>query len=126
MLYEVITQDVPVYLRTGKRMAASVSEISIRFRPVPHRALPNSVADSARPVSLILHLQPDEGIRWRIYVKEPGTHLRLRTVNMDFSYRQTFRIPTPVITSYSIHYTKLYDGPAPTPISSARWRWRKP
>jgi len=88
-------QDVPVYLRTGKRMAAAVSEISIRFRPVPHRALPNSVADSARPVSLILHLQPDEGIRWRIYVKEPGTQLRLRTVNMDFSYRDAFRIRTP-------------------------------
>ncbi|MEZ5543468.1 MAG: glucose-6-phosphate dehydrogenase [Pseudomonadota bacterium] len=88
-------QDVPFYLRTGKRMAAAVSEISIRFRPVPHRAVPDTVADSARPVSLILRLQPDEGIRWRIYVKEPGTQLRLRTVNMDFSYRQTFRIPAP-------------------------------
>jgi len=88
-------QDVPIYLRTGKRMAAAVSEISIRFRPVPHRALPNTVADSARPVSLILRLQPDEGIRWRIYVKEPGTQLRLRTVNMDFSYRDAFHIRTP-------------------------------
>lgn len=88
-------QDVPFYLRTGKRMSAAVSEISIRFRPVPHRAFPNTVADSARPVSLILHLQPDEGIRWRIYVKEPGTQLRLRTVNMDFSYSSAFSIRTP-------------------------------
>ena len=88
-------QDVPFYLRTGKRMPASVSEISIRFRPVPHRAFPNHLTDSARPVSLILRLQPDEGIRWRIYVKEPGTQLRLRTVNMDFSYRSAFRIRTP-------------------------------
>jgi glucose-6-phosphate 1-dehydrogenase len=88
-------QDVPFYLRTGKRMGAAVSEISIRFRPVPHRALPNTVADSSRPVSLILQLQPDEGIRWRIYVKEPGTQLRLRTVNMDFSYRRTFRTRPP-------------------------------
>jgi glucose-6-phosphate 1-dehydrogenase len=88
-------QDVPFYLRTGKRMGAAVSEISIRFRPVPHRAFPNTVADSSRPVSLILQLQPDEGIRWRIYVKEPGTQLRLRTVNMDFSYRRAFMIRTP-------------------------------
>jgi glucose-6-phosphate 1-dehydrogenase len=88
-------QDVPFYLRTGKRMGAAVSEISIRFRPVPHRAFPNTVADSSRPVSLILQLQPDEGIRWRIYVKEPGTQLRLRTVNMDFSYRHAFMIRTP-------------------------------
>lgn len=88
-------QDVPFYLRTGKRMGVAVSEISIRFRPVPHRAVPNTLADSARPVSLILRLQPDEGIRWRIYVKEPGTQLRLRTVNMDFSYRGTFRTRPP-------------------------------
>jgi glucose-6-phosphate 1-dehydrogenase len=88
-------QDVPFYLRTGKRIGVAVSEISIRFRPVPHRAVPNTVADSARPVSLILRLQPDEGIRWRIYVKEPGTQLRLRTVNMDFSYRETFRTRPP-------------------------------
>lgn len=88
-------QDVPFYLRTGKRMPVAVSEISIRFRPVPHRAFPNHLTDSTRPVSLILRLQPDEGIRWRIYVKEPGTHLRLRTVNMDFSYRNAFEIRTP-------------------------------
>jgi len=31
-------QDVPFYLRTGKRMAEDVSEVSIRFRPVPHQA----------------------------------------------------------------------------------------
>ena len=37
-------QDVPFYLRTGKRMAAAVSEISIRFRPVPHRAFPASAS----------------------------------------------------------------------------------
>ncbi len=103
-------QDVPFYLRTGKRMAAAVSEISMRFRPVPHRAFPNTVADSARPVSLILRLQPDEGIRWRIYVKEPGTLLRLRTVNMDFSYRKTFKVRTP--SAYETLLTDLMAGDA--------------
>ena len=88
-------QDVPFYLRTGKRIGVPVSEISIRFRPVPHRAVPNTVLDSARPVSLILRLQPDEGLRLRIYVKKPGTQTRLRTVNMDFSYRQAFHVPSP-------------------------------
>jgi len=103
-------QDVPFYLRTGKRMAAAVSEISIRFRPVPHRAFPNTLADSARPVSLILRLQPDEGLRWRIYVKEPGTHLHLRTVNMDFSYRDTFGIRSP--TAYETLLTAVMEGDA--------------
>jgi glucose-6-phosphate 1-dehydrogenase len=103
-------QDVPFYVRTGKRMAAAVSEISMRFRPVPHRAFPNTLADSARPVSLILRLQPDEGIRWRIYVKEPGTLLRLRTVNMDFSYRDTFKVRTP--SAYETLLRDLMAGDA--------------
>jgi glucose-6-phosphate 1-dehydrogenase len=103
-------QDVPFYLRTGKRMAAAVSEISMRFRPVPHRAFPNTLTDSARPVSLILRLQPDEGIRWRIYVKEPGTLLRLRTVNMDFSYRKTFKVRTP--SAYETLLKDLMAGDA--------------
>ena len=103
-------QDVPFYLRTGKRMGVAVSEISIRFRPVPHRAVPNTLADSARPVSLILRLQPDEGIRWRIYVKEPGTLLRLRTVNMDFSYRKTFKVRTP--SAYETLLKDLMAGDA--------------
>jgi glucose-6-phosphate 1-dehydrogenase len=103
-------QDVPFYVRTGKRMAAAVSEISMRFRPVPHRAFPNSLTDDARPVSLILRLQPDEGIRWRIYVKEPGTLLRLRTVNMDFSYRKTFKVQAP--SAYETLLRDLMAGDA--------------
>jgi glucose-6-phosphate 1-dehydrogenase len=121
-------QDVPFFLRTGKRMPAAVSEISIRFRPVPHRAFPNTVTDSARPVSLILRLQPDEGIRWRLYVKQPGTLLRLRTVNMDFSYRKTFKVRTP--SAYETLLKDLMEGDASLFMRSdqveAAWRLLTP
>ena len=33
-------QDVPFYLRTGKRLAARVSEVAVEFKPVPHRSFP--------------------------------------------------------------------------------------
>ena len=33
-------QDVPFYLRTGKRLPRQASEISIQFRAVPHRSFP--------------------------------------------------------------------------------------
>ena len=33
-------QGVPFYLRTGKRLAAKVSEVSIQFRTVPHQTFP--------------------------------------------------------------------------------------
>ena len=48
---------VPFYLRTGKRLAARVSEIVVAFRPIPH-----SIFDEAAgPIAanqLVIRLQP--------------------------------------------------------------------
>jgi glucose-6-phosphate 1-dehydrogenase len=88
-------QDVPFYLRTGKRMAADVSEISIRFRPVPHRAFPASGSEDASPVALALRIQPEEAIALHFFVKEPRTRSRLRRVRMDFNYLEAFKVATP-------------------------------
>jgi len=88
-------QDVPFYLRTGKRMPAAVSEISIRFRPVPHRAFPASASQDNQPVRLVLRIQPDEGIDLKFNVKTPAKHLELQPVDMRFSYREAFRTPVP-------------------------------
>jgi len=46
-------QDGAVYLRTGKRLADAVSEISIRFRDVPHSAFPAVTGINSRPVRLV-------------------------------------------------------------------------
>jgi glucose-6-phosphate 1-dehydrogenase len=88
-------QGVPFYLRTGKRMAAAVSEISIRFRDVPHRSFPASVGLSAEPARLVIQIQPEHGIVLKFTAKEPGFHLRLRPVDMRFSYQEAFRSRTP-------------------------------
>ena len=63
-------QDVPFYLRTGKRMAAPVSEISVRFRDVPHRAFPASTNLYARPARLVIQIQPEQGIVLKFLAKE--------------------------------------------------------
>jgi glucose-6-phosphate 1-dehydrogenase len=47
-------QDVPLYLRTGKRLAATVSEVSIRLRSVPHQAYPDTATEDHQPVRLTL------------------------------------------------------------------------
>jgi len=87
--------DVPFYLRTGKRMAADVSEISIRFRDVPHRAFPASVGLDGQPVRLVIQMTPEQGIVLKFIAKEPGSPLRLRPVDMRFSYREAFRRDAP-------------------------------
>ena len=88
-------QDVPFYLRTGKRMTADVSEISIRFRDVPHRAFPATAGLNAQPTRLVIQLNPEQGIVLKFMAKEPGSQLRLRPMDMRFSYKEAFQVETP-------------------------------
>lgn len=97
-------QDVPFYLRTGKRMMHSVSEVSIRFRPVPHQAYPYSAAENQQPVRLVLRLKPDEGIDLKLNVKVPGAHFTLAPADMRFSYQNGFQVPVP-----AAYETLLYE-----------------
>ena len=97
-------QDVPFYLRTGKRMAQTVSEISIRFRDVPHNAFPATTGVNSQPVRLVMQIQPQEGVIIKFIAKEPGSPLRLRPVDMHFSYAEAFDRPSP-----SAYETLVYD-----------------
>ncbi len=81
--------DVPFYLRAGKRLSASQTEISVHFRPVPGHLFPSS-AGTPQPNVLVMRVQPNEGSHLRVNVKVPGRQLELGTAGMDFSYRTTF------------------------------------
>ena len=81
---------VPFHLRAGKRLAEHVTEVVLRFRPVPHLPLPTTAVDSMEPNSLVLRIQPDEGIRLEFGAKIPGRGFAVRTVGLDFSYRAGF------------------------------------
>ncbi|MEN6463586.1 MAG: glucose-6-phosphate dehydrogenase [Syntrophaceae bacterium] len=88
-------QDVPFYLRTGKRLPQRVSEVSIQFRPVPHQSFPPSATLAWQPNRLIIRIQPEEGILLRFQAKQPGPTLHLSTVDMLFSYCERFRSAPP-------------------------------
>jgi glucose-6-phosphate 1-dehydrogenase len=88
-------QDVPFYLRTGKRLGRHVSEISIRFRAVPHQAFPPEATFNWQPARLVMCIQPDEGIVLKFQAKQPGPKIHLRPVDMRFSYQESFKVPSP-------------------------------
>ena len=80
---------VPFYLRTGKRLAATVSEIAITFHRTPHmifRRDPSGVA----PNVLLIRIQPDEGIALTVIAKTPGPDMKLAPVTLDFRYGEVF------------------------------------
>jgi glucose-6-phosphate 1-dehydrogenase len=78
---------VPFYLRTGKRLPSRVTEIAIQFRRAPHLVFRGQDVTSN---TLVLNVQPDEGISISFHAKLPGQEMNLRTVTMDFSYQAAF------------------------------------
>jgi glucose-6-phosphate 1-dehydrogenase len=88
-------QGVPFYLRTGKRLPAKISEVSIQLKGVPHLSFPTTAVTDWRPNRLIIAIQPEEGIFIRFESKYPGPTMRLSPVMMQFFYREAFNVATP-------------------------------
>ncbi len=88
-------QNVPFYLRTGKRMNETISVITIQFKPVPHQAFPTESVENWQPNKLILNIQPDMGIRLRFQAKQPGLNMQLTPVDMLFDYSNTYTTGAP-------------------------------
>jgi glucose-6-phosphate 1-dehydrogenase len=87
--------DVPFYLRSGKRLAKRVSEISIQFRRVPHLLFKGDGADGIEPNVLTVNVQPNEGISLKFCAKLPGATMQIRPVQMEFRYGESFGATPP-------------------------------
>ena len=85
--------DTPFYVRTGKRLPRRETTIAIQFKRVPHALFED--ASELRPNTLIVHVQPNEGVALAIGAKVPGEGMRVRTVHMDFLYGGSFRTGLP-------------------------------
>ena len=86
---------VPFYIRTGKRMPTRVTEIVIHFKSTPHHLFRRESGKMSAN-SLIIRIQPDEGILMKFDMKEPGAGFNAKNVNMDFHYKDLadIRIPS--------------------------------
>jgi len=86
---------VPFYLRTGKRLPARVSEIVVAFRPIPHSVF-GERAGTIHPNHLVIRLQPDEGVKLWLMIKDPGPGgMRLKQVPLDMSFQEAFGVRNP-------------------------------
>ncbi|HEV7157774.1 MAG TPA: glucose-6-phosphate dehydrogenase [Caulobacteraceae bacterium] len=96
----------PFYLRTGKALKARQTQAVIRFKRAPH-TLFQALEPAQRPGanSLVVRIQPNEGLSLLFDVKKPGPEeLNLAEVGMDFRYAETFGAAP--ATGYE---TLLYD-----------------
>jgi glucose-6-phosphate 1-dehydrogenase len=83
-------QNVPFYVRTGKRMHEKSTIINIQFKPAPSYAFPAESADTWRPNRLTISIQPEMDIRLRFQAKRPGQSMTLNPVDMIFNYKDAY------------------------------------
>jgi len=86
-------EGVPFFLRTGRRLPKRSTEIAIFFKEPPG-VLFNATVPNA-PNTLVIRIQPDEGISLKISSKVPGSGLLIQPVKLDFKYSSHFGISPP-------------------------------
>lgn len=80
---------VPFYVRAGKKLAKDTVEISIVFIQTCHLLFKEFGCPEEGNI-LKIRIQPDEGIGIRVIAKAPGSKLSLKTVDMEFTYKEEF------------------------------------
>ncbi|AQT69484.1 Glucose-6-phosphate 1-dehydrogenase [Anaerohalosphaera lusitana] len=83
-------KGVPFYLRTGKRLPARLTEVAITFKTVPHSMFAAVGLDELPANTIVLKIQPDEGIKLSFQAKRPGSKVCMTTLNMNFDYAKVF------------------------------------
>jgi glucose-6-phosphate 1-dehydrogenase len=80
--------NVPIFLRTGKRMAERRSEIVIEFADLPFTIFQDSPRQSVN--RLMIRLQPEEHVQLHMMAKEPGSGMKLRPVHLNLDLESAF------------------------------------
>lgn len=85
---------VPFFVRSGKSLGRKVTEIAVFFKDPPHQIYTSRSQEGVHN-SLIIRIQPEEGITFNVNAKIPGYNTQVRNVNMDFAYGSAFGESTP-------------------------------
>jgi glucose-6-phosphate 1-dehydrogenase len=88
-------QGVPFYIRSGKRMARRASEIAIQFKRPPGILFSEEKKFDVAQNTMVIRIQPDEGVTLLMNSKIPGLETRTQPVKMHFRYATTFGSNTP-------------------------------
>jgi len=86
---------VPFYVRTGKRLGRSVTEIAIHLKRTPQALFARTPDEQIEPNVIVLRIQPNEGIIVSFGAKHPGFEMRTNVVHMDFCYESGFGVRSP-------------------------------
>lgn len=118
--------NVPIFLRTGKRLAERRSEIVVEFAPLPYSLFPDAPRE---PVNrLLIRLQPEEHVQLQMMAKQPGSGMKLRPVALDLDLQSALagrraeayeRLLIDVVKGRLTHFMRRDE-------LEAAWTWVEP
>ncbi|HIE55527.1 MAG TPA: glucose-6-phosphate dehydrogenase, partial [Chromatiaceae bacterium] len=116
-------RGVPFYLRTGKRLAAKQSLISICFRHPPQQFFRDVQTGPMKQNWIVLGIQPCECLRMEMTVKEPGLEMRTRQRSLDAQLRGEQDKP---IDAYEELLLDVIDGDRSLFLryDEVEWAWK--
>lgn len=82
--------DVPVFVRTGKRMPKRTTQVIVGMREAPGYLFEDAGISPGVANHLSIEIQPNEGISLAFNAKMPGPEITLKPVHMHFSYDHAF------------------------------------
>ncbi len=83
-------QNVPFFIRTGKRLPAKSSRVVITFKAPPVSFFQSGSEYELNPDRITILLQPEEGFEIAFEIKVPGREMRVQTHRMKFHYADVF------------------------------------
>ena len=103
-------KGVPFYIRSGKRMARRASEIAVQFKRPPGILFSEGDKFNVAPNTMVIRIQPDEGVTLVLNSKVPGLETRTQPVKMHFRYAATYGSNTPEAYERLILDAMIGDG----------------
>jgi glucose-6-phosphate 1-dehydrogenase len=82
--------DVPIFVRTGKRLPRRTTQVIVGLREAPGYLFEDAGISPGVANHLSIEIQPNEGISLAFNAKLPGPEIELKPVHMDFSYDESF------------------------------------
>jgi glucose-6-phosphate 1-dehydrogenase len=118
--------NVPIFLRTGKRLQKRHSQIVIEFADPPFSIFPD--APRTRANRLVIQLQPEESIQLQLMAKQPGSGMHMLPVNLNLDLESAFpqrraeayeRLLIDVVRGRLTHFMRRDE-------LEAAWSWADP
>jgi glucose-6-phosphate 1-dehydrogenase len=99
---------VPFYIRAGKRLATTATEVLVEFKQPPRLFFARSESEPPHPNHLLFRLKPGERVSVSVQIKQPGEALHSRPVDLVYDYDE--RKEGPREQAYARLFDSALDG----------------